>query len=142
MTRKPVDTDSADFHRFIFNPRRNLCKRFCKFCEFLLDKIKRWNTVWQMKHHTLKLFAIVGCLAIVGIAGCKKQDPSTKVLPGRHMTESQALSRATQELPPGPAQSVYHVTFTNGIWEVTSISNNIQHVVTIRDADGKLEHVK
>jgi len=52
------------------------------------------------------------------------------------MTEAQALSQATTVFHPTPEQSQFHVTFKDGIWEVSCESNHITRVLTIRDADG------
>jgi hypothetical protein len=89
-----------------------------------------------MTHHEIMralLFTV--CLAIVGCAGCKQKDPAYLVLPGRHMTEVQVLSQATGVFHPRPEQSQFHVTFKDGVWEVSCESNHVTRVLTIRDAD-------
>jgi hypothetical protein len=90
----------------------------------------------------MKLLFIT-CLAVIGVTGCKKaEDPAYQVLPGRRMTEAQVLSQATTVFRPGPECSEFHVSFTNGIWDVSCESNHIPEALTIRDADGKMKITK
>ncbi len=89
----------------------------------------------------MRLLSFIACLAVMGIIGCKREDPAMKALPGRRMAEVQVLSLATTVLPPGPATSQYHVSFTNGVWEVSCESNHILKAVRILDAAGKIEQV-
>ena len=95
----------------------------------------------SITHHTMKLL-FVACLAVVVITGCKKEDPANSVLPGRRMSEAQVLSQATTVFRPGPDCSQFHVSFTNGVWQVSCESNHIPKALTIQDADGKMEITK
>lgn len=89
----------------------------------------------------MRLSTFTACLAVIGTIGCRKEDPSQKALSGRRMAEAQVLSLATTILPPGPTSSQYHVSFKEGIWEVSCESNHIWKGVTVHDADGKIEQV-
>ena len=90
----------------------------------------------------MRLFTFIACLAVIGIAGCKEKDPAYTALPGRRMAEVDVLSQATTVFRAGPDCSQFHISFTNGIWEVLCESNHIAKTLTIRDADGKLEITK
>jgi hypothetical protein len=90
----------------------------------------------------MKRLSFIVCLVVVGVIGCQKEDPACKALPGRRMAEVQVLSLASTLLPPGPEQSQYHVSFHDGIWEVSCESNHILKTVRIQDADGKIEQVR
>ena len=89
----------------------------------------------------MRLLLFITCLAVIGVIGCKKKDPAQTVLPGRRMAEAEVLSLATTVFPPGPEQSQYHVSFKDGVWEVSCESNHITKAVRIQDADGKMEQV-
>ena len=86
----------------------------------------------------MRLLSLIVCLAVIGVIGCKKEDPAQTALPGRRMAEAQVLSLATTVFPPGPEQSQYHVSFKDGVWEVSCASNHSSRAVRIRDADGAI----
>jgi len=89
----------------------------------------------------MKLSSFLASLAIIAATSCKKEDSAQTALPGRRMSEAQVMSLATTVFPPGPGQSQYHVSFKEGIWEVSCESNHITKAVRIQDADGKIEPV-
>jgi hypothetical protein len=84
----------------------------------------------------MRLLTLIACLAVIGCIGCKKKDPAYSALPGRRMAEVQVLSLATTVFPPGPDHSQFHVSFKDGIWQVSCESNHVATVISIRDADG------
>jgi hypothetical protein len=91
----------------------------------------------------MRLLTFIACLAVIGVVGCKEEDPALKPLPGRRMAEVDVLSQATRVFRPGPAGcSQFHISFTNGIWEVSCESNHVAKALTIQDADGKMEIIK
>ena len=90
----------------------------------------------------MRLLTCIAGLAFIGIVGCKEEDPALKPLPGRRMAEVDVLSQATSVFRPGPDCSQFHISFTNGIWEVSCESNHIAKALTIRDADGKMDIIK
>jgi hypothetical protein len=92
----------------------------------------------------MKLLTFIVCLAVIGITGCKKEDPGLKALPGRRMSEIDVVSLAGTILPRQVGYS-YHTSFKDGIWEVSCKTNKTQVdwlvIATVRDADGKIEQV-
>jgi hypothetical protein len=92
----------------------------------------------------MKLLTFIVCLAVIGITGCKKEDPGLKALPGRRMAEIDVISLAGTVVPQQVGYS-YHTSFKDGIWEVSCKTNKTQVdwlvITTVRDADGKIEQV-
>ena len=92
----------------------------------------------------MRLLSFIACLAVIGILGCKKEDPAMKTLPGRRMAEMDVISLAGTAIHQQVGYS-YHTSFTNGVWEVSCKTNktqmNWQVIATIQDADGKIELV-
>ena len=93
----------------------------------------------------MKLLTFIVCLAAIGVIGCKKEEqPAPKALPGRRMTEVEAVMAAGSAFPRQIVYS-YHTSFKDGVWEVSCRTNKTQAnwlvIATVRDADAKVEPV-
>ena len=109
----------------------------------------------------MKRFIRILCLLAVTAVGQELARDKHTVLPGRHMSESQVVDIALKELP---HTSEVQCEFKNGVWQVlepqkgvwgvssmrtnaegkvfVTSTNTTRLVLRVRDADGKVEHVK
>jgi hypothetical protein len=103
----------------------------------------------------MKLLAIIICLVVIGITGCKKKPPQDQVLPGHQMSLSHALVRAMAVLPPATQSVTFYPEYKNGVWEISAnqrigtdgkwdglVDNKMHLVARVQDADGKADVVK
>jgi hypothetical protein len=105
-----------------------------------------------MKKQTISL--LLACAVALVSTGCTKKHSPDEILPGRHMSESQAIKLAKEALPlptSETAKNVYRLDFKNGSWEMSLLKTDAngqvettgsQVVVRIQDADGKVEVIK
>ena len=109
----------------------------------------------------LTLTLIFAALLTIGSKGQPSVEHIDVVLPGRHLSEHQAVEIASQELD---TKSTLQCEFRNGVWEILEVqkkvwgvssattnaagkimivsTNATKLVLRVRDADGKVEHIK
>lgn len=102
-------------------------------------------------------------LALAGYSPYAKADDKNTVLPGRHMSEQQAVDIAFEKLPPFPKDLGITCQFKDGDWEILEIQKDVwgvssrttnaeghiyitstnatRVVLKVHDADGKVEKI-
>ena len=96
---------------------------------------------------------VIVCLAVAGTIACQKKNPSDVVLPGRHLSQSQASSLAIAALPPLPVARGFKARYKDGYWEISAVdmieskdhksasfgTNSWVLAAKVRDSDRKVE---